>query len=186
MEGCVGVGRAVRRDEQLRAVEERRLRRHQADLARPLRQRGRLDRRAGCGVRCRLRGRAVELAHRLAGAAAGRRRTAVGVQFHPARLHPLLHSGALRGLDGLLVVGGGLALRDRDRTRGAFRQAVAHAVAVVVAQERGLSVHHADGAFVAGLGAEAAAVAFLAVDLDDFPGHGRVLSFRVSWNGAGF
>jgi hypothetical protein len=58
------------------------------------------------------------------------------------------------------------------RTRG---QAVAEAVAVVLADQPGFSVDHPDRALVAGLGAKSAAVAFLFVYFYYFTDHCRFL-----------
>ena len=77
------------------------------------------------------------------------------------------------GLHGGLVVGRGLALLKRDGPRGAVWQAVAHAVAVVVAHQRGLAADHGNRALVAGGGAGPAAVAFLLVDVNDLSFHGQ-------------
>ena len=79
-------------------------------------------------------------------------------------------------LDGLLVIGGSLPLLERDSPGGAGGQTVPQPVAVIVPQEPGLAVHHADSSLVAGGGAQAAAVAFFLVDVDDFPFHNRVSS----------
>ena len=68
---------------------------------------------------------------------------------------------------GLLVIGGGLALYEGDRAGRARRKAVAQPVAVVVAQELRLSVHHADRALMARGGAGPAAVAAFLVDMND-------------------
>ena len=87
----------------------------------------------------------------------------------------------LRGfvrLNGSFIVRGGFALHERDRAGGAGGQAVAEAVAVVVAHQFGFAVDHCDGAFVACRRARAAAVAFFFVDVNDFPDHEKIaLSF---------
>ena len=152
-----GVGRAVRRDQQPGAVEPGGLHRHQLDLHRPLGQMGHRAVRNGRGrsggcIRC-----PQGLGH-AAGAASGGRHL-------PGR-------GALQGLrllgqHGGLIIGRRLPLHKADGPRGAGGQAVSQAVAVVVPQQRGLAVHHADGALVAGRGTGAAAVALLLVDLND-------------------
>ena len=80
------------------------------------------------------------------------------------------------GFDRLGVVGGGLPLHKSDGAGGADRQAVPQPIAVVVPHKLGFALHHGDGALVAGGGAQAAAVAFFLVDVDDFPFHNRVSS----------
>ena len=56
-------------------------------------------------------------------------------------------------------------------------QTVAEAVAVIVPQQGGLSVHHADGALLTGGRTGTAAIAFFPVNLNDFPYHIGYLLF---------
>jgi hypothetical protein len=151
-------------------IEERRGRRDEPYLARPLGElagreallRVRVGRR-GLRRSCCRRG-AVELAHRLAGASVRRGRPAR--ERHSASLHLLLHLRHLPFLHGLLVIRRRVALDNPYRTRRAFREAVAHAVAVVVLDEPRLAVHDGDCALVAGVRAQPAPVALRLVDLD--------------------
>ena len=86
----------------------------------------------------------------------------------PAALPLSALMAAQRGharLDGGLVIGLRLALYYLDRPGRALRQAVAHAVAIVVADEASLAVHHRDRALVAGRGAQPAARALVLVDV---------------------
>ena len=79
--------------------------------------------------------------------------------------------GTARGLRrfyGGFVIGCGLALHKADGAGGARGQAIAQAVAIVVAQQFCLAAHHANGALVAGRRAGAAAVAFFFVYVNDF------------------
>lgn len=86
----------------------------------------------------------------------------------------------LRGLDGGLVVGGGLALFKRDGPGVTGGQTVAQPVAVVLAHELGLAVYEVDRALVAGIHARAAAVALLFVNMNDLPDH-KITSF-LNWH----
>ena len=160
MEAAVGVGGAVRGDEQVRAVEVRGAHRRQLDLHGPLAEQG----RGGAGHAGR-GGRFLpaELSGLRAGAAAGQRlgRGLLGLTFP----------------HGLPVVCGRFPLLKGDGSRGAGRQAVAQTVAVVLAHEPGLAVDHVDGALVTGLGAQTAAVAFVLVNVDDLSYHDRHLRF---------
>ena len=78
-------------------------------------------------------------------------------------------------LYGLLVIGGGFPLHKRDGAGGAGGQAIAQAVTVIVPQQPGFAGHHADGAFVACFGTQAAAVAFVFIDLYDLANHRQFL-----------
>ena len=150
MEVCVRVSGAVCRDEQACAVKIRRIHRHELDLHRPLAQ---LARHRNERDRLIDRGAFHTPCH--AARASG------------VRLRFCLHIG----LHGGFVISGGFALDERDGAGRADRQAVAEAVAVVVAEQSGFAVHHADSALVAGVGAQAAAVAFFFVDFDNFANH---------------
>ena len=83
--------------------------------------------------------------------------------------HVLLHGG--------FIVGGGFPLHKGDGPGGTGGQAVAQTIAVVIAQQAGLALHHADGALVAGSGADAAAGAFFLIYLDNSTDH-RTTSLR--------
>ena len=156
MEIAVGVSCAIRRDEQVCAVEIRRVDRRKLDLHRPLAQLGGHSARAW-------RGFAVAAVHvELADAAAG---TAALVRL----LRVLARFDVLS--DGGFVVSGGVALFDGNRPGRARGQAVAQPVAVIVADEPSLAVHHRDSAFVAGVGARAAAVAEFLIDMHNFANH---------------
>ena len=93
-------------------------------------------------------------------------RTAAG-QLHALFLHPLLLIRQYR----LLVIGRRLALHKGDGTGGTGRKVVAQTVAVVVPHQFRFPVHHGDGSLVAGLGAGAAAVAFISIDFNDSSFH---------------
>ena len=158
MEIAVGVGGAVRGDEQVGALEVGGVHRGQFDLHRPLAQLGGNGGRGGLGS---------FLPGQLPGVAP---RAAAGQGSGLLSLHQVLfHRG--------FVVGGGFPLHKRDGSRGAGGEAVPQAVAVVFPEERGLALYHGDGPLVAGGGAGAAAVAFLLVDVDDLPDHGVVAPF---------
>lgn len=81
---------------------------------------------------------------------------------------------SLRRAHGLLVVSRGLPLDERDGACRARGEAVPQPVAEVVAQRR-LAADEADGPFVAGRDAQAAAGAGFLVDLDDGSYHERFL-----------
>ena len=150
MEVAVGVGGAVGGDEQVGVFKIGGVDRRQLDLHRPGAELGGDGSGDIGGVL--LGGEVPELG---AGAAAGE-----GGFF-------LL----LGGLDGFGVVGRGLPEVKGDGSGGTCREAVAQAVAVVLPEQSGFAVYHADGAFVAGFGAEAAAIAFFRIDADDFANH---------------
>ena len=80
-----------------------------------------------------------------------------------------------------LVVGSGLALHKGDCPGGTGGQAVAQTVAVIVAHELRLAVHHSDGPLVARCGTRAAAVAFIPVDLNDPSFHFCALLVFYAW-----
>ena len=79
----------------------------------------------------------------------------------------------------LLIVGSGLPLFEGDGTGGAAGQAVAEAVAVVVAHKLGLSVHEADGTLMAGSDTGTTAIAFFFVYMNDFTYHIHTLLFLM-------
>ena len=168
----IGIRGAIRRDQQPRSVKIRCVFRHQLDLARPLPQLGRPRVRRGGGGVVRLGG--VDGAHPRTGTAA--------VRMWRGRLLPLLVGEHRR-----LVIRGGFAGGKGDGTGGTRRQAVAQPVAVIVAQQAGFAVHHADRALVTRRRASAAAVAFFFVDLNDLANHIRnlrkvyFLTFRVHY-----
>ena len=70
------------------------------------------------------------------------------MKTHPLLLHFLLLIGEHR----LLIVSGGFALHEGDRAGGTGGQAVTQTVAVIVAHELRLAVHHSDGPLVARCG----------------------------------
>ena len=146
MEVAIGEGGAVGGDEQIRVREPRGVDGRELDLHRPLGKLAGNVERAG-----RLR---RGLKRRGAGAGAGVRR------------------GGLGGFDGGFVICRGLARLKGDRARGAGGQTVAQAVAVVLAHEARLAVHHGDGPLVAGAGAGAAAVALFFINANDLAKHG--------------
>ena len=80
--------------------------------------------------------------------------------------------------DRLFIVRGRLSFLKGNGSCRALRQAVPHAVAVVVADQPCLSVHHCDRALVTGLGAEPAAVAFFFIDPNDLSDHAYLLCRR--------
>ena len=141
---------------------------HQLDLHGPVRELGDgSSGRAGFRNRFRRGGAGDALGH-LAGTAAeegrlgrGRCRGRCGVALGRS------HAGG----DGRFVVVAGIALDDFDRAGGTGGQAVAESVAIGVGHELGLAVHHLQGAFVAGVDAQAAAVAEGFIDRNNFPFH---------------
>ena len=72
------------------------------------------------------------------------------------------------GQNGSFVIGCGFTYFKGYGIGRANGQAVAQAVAVIVSQQGCLAVHHAYGLFVAGLGAETAAVTFFLIYSDYF------------------
>jgi hypothetical protein len=73
--------------------------------------------------------------------------------------------------DGLLIVGGSVTLFHGNGVGWAYGQAVPKPVAIVLAQERGLSVDHADRSLMTGAGAKAAAVALFFINMDNLTDH---------------
>ena len=183
MEVRIGERRAVGCHEHVRAREIRRLRGHELDLHRPLRQ-PRLRRSAegvGRSVGPRRRGRRILRREE----PRERSRAAARVPRRCDRLGRLARMLRRRGRDSwcrplsrehrLLVVGFRLALHERDGPGRACRQAVAQPVAVVVAQEPRLATHQADRALVACFCAQPASVAGNLVYLHDRTDHLRLL-----------
>ena len=80
-------------------------------------------------------------------------------------------------LNRLLVVRGSFPVDKGNGPRGADGQAVAQPVAVIVAQEFRFTIYHSNGALVAGLCTQAAAVTFFFIDLYNFPYH-KISSFN--------
>ena len=76
---------------------------------------------------------------------------------------------------GSLVVVCSFPLFKGDSTRRACRKAVSKTVAVIITQQFGFAVYHADGTFVAGFGAQTAAIAFFFIYGNNFSDHIRVL-----------
>jgi hypothetical protein len=72
---------------------------------------------------------------------------------------------------GMYVKGFNVGLDNGQGVLGAFSEAGAEAVAVLLGHEPGLSVGNPDGALGAGGDAEAATVAFFFIDPDDFSFH---------------
>ena len=71
----------------------------------------------------------------------------------------------------LVVIGGRFAFFKRDGIGGAGGQTVAQPIALILPQQNRFAVFYADGAFVAGLGTQTAAVAFFLVNFYDFTDH---------------
>jgi len=161
----IGIRGAGGGDQQLRALKIRGVHRRQLDLHRPLGQ-------PGDGLGGGLAGGRLLPAVNRPGLGAG---TAAGHCTLALRVNLGVSLFLLVGFDRRAVVLGGLALGEGDGVRRTGRQAVAQSVAVVVAEQLGLAVHHADGPFVAGRGTGAAAVTFFFVYMDNFPFHGRFL-----------
>ena len=154
MEISIGVGGAIGGDEQMRAGKAGRPGGDQADLAGPLGQlRGDSAIPSGSGLPL----------EQLGGG------TGTAMEGGLLLGHVLLHGG--------FIVGGGFPLHKGDGPGGTGGQAVAQTIAVVIAQQAGLALHHADGAFVTGGGADAAAGAFFLIYLDNSTDH-RTTSLR--------
>ena len=154
VEISIGVGGAIGGDEQMRAGKAGRPGGDQADLAGPLGQlRGDSAIPSGSGLPL----------EQLGGG------TGTAMEGGLLLGHVLLHGG--------FIVGGGFPLHKGDGPGGTGGQAVAQTIAVVIAQQAGLALHHADGALVAGSGADAAAGAFFLIYLDNSTDH-RTTSLR--------
>ena len=148
MDRSISKGRAVGGNQQFRTRKIRRTDRRQAQLAGPLMQLRSAGRALG-----KLSG--IELTNLLAGAAA------------LSSLSRLLLAGAHRRL----IKGGSFALHKSNGVGGTGGQAVAQTVAVILAQQSGLAIYHADCALLTGMGAQAAADAFILVDADNLANH---------------
>ena len=74
-------------------------------------------------------------------------------------------------LDRCGVIGRGLPFRKGNGPGGAGGETVPQAVAIVLPEKAGLSVHNGDGPLMAGSGAQAAAVAPGGIDADEFSLH---------------
>ena len=85
--------------------------------------------------------------------------------------------GLLCQTDSLGIVGGGFPLLKRDGTYRAGRQTIAQTVAVILPQQPGLAVHHADGAFVTGFGTQTAADTFIFINFNNFALHKKSSRF---------
>ena len=154
VEISIGVGGAIGGDEQMRAGKAGRPGGDQADLAGPLGQlRGDSAIPSGSGLPL----------EQLGGG------TGTAMEGGLLLGHVLLHGG--------FIVGGGFPLHKGDGPGGTGGQAVAQTIAVVIAQQAGLALHHADGALVTGGGADAAAGAFFLIYLDNSTDH-RTTSLR--------
>ena len=139
--------------------------RHELDLAGPLGQLRGLGDGRSCS-RCGLL--AVKLAH-----GAARATVEDGLFGSGSSLFLFVFQYSL------LIVGSGLPLLEGDGTGGAAGQAVAEAVAVVVAHKLGLSVHEADGTLMAGSDTGTTAIAFFFVYMNDFTYHIHTLLFLM-------
>ena len=93
----------------------------------------------------------------------------------------------LGSLNCRFVVGGGFPLLKADGIGGAGGQAITQSVAVILASQLSLAVHHFNGPFMTGRRAGAAAVALLFVDFNDLSQHRMFLrslfysSFLTLW-----
>ena len=149
MEAPVGIRGAVCRNQQIRALIESGADRREANLHWPLAEAAPIV-RVFSGF---IRGGALHRAHLHAGAAA----------------HLLLACQMF--LDRFLVERGGFALHKADGAHGTRGQAVAQPVAVVVANQPCLAVHHGNRAFLARRGAKPAAGTEFFVNVDDCANH---------------
>ena len=100
------------------------------------------------------------------------------------RPHPTAGAAALGcGLLGLglqhggLIVGRGFPGLEGDCPGGAAGQAVPQAVAIVLPGKVGLAANEGNGPLVAGLDAQAAAIAFFLIDMNDLTNHRLVPPF---------
>ena len=173
MEIGVGIGRAVRCNQELCALKVRRMDGCQLDLHRPVAQAGdRLHRGGNCTFGSL---RLFQHPHPGAGAAALVKVLHLLLQF--LFLFVLLHR--------CLVVGGGFPLFKGDGSSGAARQAVAKAIAEIFPHQLCLAVDDINGSLMAGGCAQAAAVAFFFVNMDDLPNHIYTLLLWVFFAFAG-
>ena len=147
MHPCIGIGRTVRSDQQIRTVKIGGIHRDQLDLTGPLAQ---------LGHRRFVRGGLLLFRHKLPqplpGASAGLFRLLVG-----------LHR--------LFIIGGSLPLHKGNGSGGTCRKAVAQAITVIVPHQLGLTVYHADGALMAGRSTGAAAIALFCINMNDPTNH---------------
>ena len=147
----VGIGGTVGSDQQVRTVKVRRVGRQQLDLHRECGQfTGNID---------------IFPAILAADALTGRTGTAAGQRLCLRCL------GFLCRQDSLFVVSRSFPLLKRDGIHRTGGQTVTQTVAVVFPQELGLAAHHSDGSLVTSIGTQAAAVALLFIDFNDFPNH---------------
>ena len=161
VEGCISICGAVGGDEQVGVVEVGSVHRHQFDLHGPLHELTLNRLRAGVGHRGR--GGGLKAAGHGAGAAAG----------GSLRLECLclFYSG--------FIVGGSFAHFKADGVCRARGETIAQSVAVILAGEPGLAVHHFNGAFMAGRCAGAAAVALVFINPDNLSEH--VCNLHLKW-----
>ena len=156
MEVPIGIGSAVRRHQYIRPVKPGGLDGHQLELHRPLPQ---LAGAMAALGHFRLRG---QRPHPAAGAAAlSRSLLGLGLQ----------HGG--------LIVGRGFPGLEGDCPGGAAGQAVPQAVAIVLPGKVGLAANEGNGPLVTGLDAQAAAVAFFLIDMNNLTNHRWFLHFVI-------
>ena len=159
VETAVGIGRAVRRDQQIRPVKEGGVDRDKLDLYRPLTKPAYRGNRGGLPFNGRsLPGNGPQGSTRAAG----------------------LTGVFLRGQYRRLVIGRSLPLLKGDGVFRAGRQTIPQTVAVILPHEPGLAVYQTDGPLVAGTDAQTAAAAFFLIYFNYPSEHViRLLSFAV-------
>ena len=173
MERCVGKRRAISGYEQVSSLVVRRLQGHELYLARPL---GKLAWYLGFGGCLRLFGSVKHLGARAGATPAKIAGTAL----------PRMHGVSFRRLScdhGRLIIGKRLAFDKRDGTRRTRGQAIAHAIAKIVAQKLRLAIDDADRAFVARVRAQAATCAFVLVNMDNRSNH-KLPLYRLPCHGS--
>lgn len=74
-----------------------------------------------------------------------------------------------------LIVSGGFPFHKGDGACRAGGETVSQTVAVIIPQEFRFSVYHADGSFMAGLGAQTTAVTFFFINFNNFSYHNGFL-----------